>query len=204
MNLHSDNQDNKKPVHSSNFISPRKARNKRKFNSRNNLSEENFDFAQKRKKKVIGNKSRNVKLLGNKTIKIDWFSKLARPLTFKTFKKFILKKEKEIFKNSRRCQFLRKLVQTKTFNYIVVLIIILSIFGDNLRRIFLPKKYDLIVDILIIILAIIFILEIISNILNKKMLYIFSLYFILDSLATMSMIFDITIFSENVFAGLEK
>lgn len=155
-------------------------------------------------KGIRKNKRHGTKLLGTRKRPLENWKNSGNPLTFEKFKKFILKKEKEMKNKRGKCSSIKNLKNTKTFNYLIVLVIFFSIFGDDIRRIAIPEAYDIIVDGSIGFLGIIFILEIISNIISSKLAYINSIYFFLDTAATLSMAFDLSFFSETIISSLKK
>jgi len=93
---------------------------------------------------------------------------------------------------------------TRLFTILYTFIIIVSIFGDDLRRICLPKKYDLAVDLPLTFVMMLFIIEILYNCVSKRREYIQSLEMIFDVLATLSILLDLTFFYEPLLAPLEK
>ena len=83
-------------------------------------------------------------------------------------------------------------------------IIMVSIFGDDLRRVFLPKSYDPYVDYFMLFLMFLFILEMLSNTLILKLEYLCSFVFAFDLLSTCSMLLDVTLISEDYMASYEQ
>ena len=83
-------------------------------------------------------------------------------------------------------------------------IIMVSIFGDDLRRVFLPKAYDSYVDYFMLFLMFLFILEMISNSLVLKLEYLCSFVFAFDLLSTCSMLLDVTLISEDYMSSYES
>lgn len=92
----------------------------------------------------------------------------------------------------------------KIVNQIMGIIIMISIFGDDLRRVTLPPVYDDYVDGFMTFLMGLFIIEMVANawILKKKYLATFDLWF--DILSTMSMLMDVTYFSEDILANWQR
>lgn len=89
---------------------------------------------------------------------------------------------------------------TSTYSFIIIV----SIFGDDVRRAFIPKSGDLYIDVPLMVIMAIFILEILYNIITRKGAYALSFAIILDLFATFSILFDITLFYETVLAPYDK
>lgn len=92
----------------------------------------------------------------------------------------------------------------KVVSQLTGLIIMISIFGDDLRRISVPPKYDIYVDGFMTFLMFIFVIEMIANASILKAKYMLSFDILFDLLSTMSMLMDVTYFSEDVLATWQK
>lgn len=92
----------------------------------------------------------------------------------------------------------------KLVSQIMGIIIMISIFGDDMRRVMMPPSYDYYVDGFMTFLMALFILEMIANawILKRSYLLSFDLWF--DMFSTMSMLMDVTYFSEAVLATWQR
>ena len=88
----------------------------------------------------------------------------------------------------------------KIVSQITGLIIMISIFGDDLRRCTVPPAFDVYVDVFMSFLMVIFTLEMIANVWILKRKYLLSFDILFDIMSTMSMLMDVTYFSENVLA----
>jgi hypothetical protein len=99
----------------------------------------------------------------------------------------------------------KSVLESNTVTYMYSFIIMLSIFGDDIRRILLQKKYDPFVDYILIFIMSLFLLEILNTMITSFKKYVFGgLEFLLDLLATLSILFDIAMFSETYLAPLNK
>jgi hypothetical protein len=92
----------------------------------------------------------------------------------------------------------RKFNQNFYVNQGMAVAIMLSIFGDDFRRVVMPKSFDLYVDWFMLILMLIFTLEIIFSSLSMRQSYLMSYTFVFDVLATLTMLLDTTMMSEDV------
>ena len=92
----------------------------------------------------------------------------------------------------------------KIVSQIMGIIIMISIFGDDVRRISLPPAYDKYVDGFMTFLMSLFVIEMIANawILKGKYLLTFDVWF--DLFSTLSMLMDVTYFSEDVLATWQR
>lgn len=88
--------------------------------------------------------------------------------------------------------------------YIYSAIIVISIFGDDLRRVSVLKEYDYFMDVPLMAIMTIFVIEILVNCISKGKEYMASIELILDIFATVSILFDISIFYEDYLAPYEK
>jgi Ion transport protein len=75
-------------------------------------------------------------------------------------------------------------------------VIMVSIFGDDLRRVTLRKSEDVYVDYFMLFLMIFFILEILMNVVIQKSKYLLSFAILFDIISTMSMVLDMTFIAE--------
>lgn len=80
---------------------------------------------------------------------------------------------------------------------ITAAIIMISIFGDDLRRVSLSKSEDVYVDYFMLFLMIFFILEILMNIVIQKKKYLLSFAIVFDVASTLSMVLDMTFIAEE-------
>ena len=88
--------------------------------------------------------------------------------------------------------------------YIYSAIIVISIFGDDLRRVSVLKEYDYFMDVPLMAIMTIFVIEILVNCISKGKEYMASIELILDIFATVSILFDISFFYEDYLAPYEK
>ena len=93
---------------------------------------------------------------------------------------------------------------TKTVKTLHVCLIILSMFGDDTRRMCLDASQDKAVDVVLGLVMGIFFLEILFAIWTKGWSYFRGGEILVDLLATSSMLLDITIVSENFLASFQK
>jgi hypothetical protein len=111
-------------------------------------------------------------------------------------------KEREQSRLSRWAEKYEKFNNNIWVAQITGFIIMISIFGDDLRGVFLKKAQDAYVDYFFFLLMLLFSLEILSNILIKRLSYVLSFLFFFDFISTISMILDISMFSEGVLNDL--
>jgi hypothetical protein len=79
----------------------------------------------------------------------------------------------------------------KVFTYIMTALTIYALFGDDIRLLLFTKPADWVFDLLTSFSMLAFVVEIIISSIAKKE-YLFSFYFWLDVIATISLIFDIS------------
>lgn len=89
-------------------------------------------------------------------------------------------------------------------NQVMAVVIMISIFGDDFRRVVIPKAYDVYVDYFMILLMVLFVLEIISSLFVLRLSYLFSFVFFFDLIATLTMLLDTTIISEGIINEIEN
>ena len=80
----------------------------------------------------------------------------------------------------------------KVFTYIMTALTVYALFGDDLRLLFFTKSADFFFDLLTSISMLAFVVEIVISSIAKKDEYLFSFYFWLDVIATISLILDIS------------
>ena len=80
----------------------------------------------------------------------------------------------------------------KWFTYVMTGLTIYALFGDDLRLLLFKKRSDTTFDIFTSIAMLAFIVEIVISSVVKKEEYLFSFYFWLDVISTVSLIFDIS------------
>ena len=97
-----------------------------------------------------------------------------------------------------------KFLDSNLVTYTYSIIIVVSIFGDDLRRISIMKKYDYFMDIPLLLILTLFVCEIIYNGIIRKSAYLLSIDILLDVLATLSILFDVAFFFEGFLAPYEK
>ena len=97
-----------------------------------------------------------------------------------------------------------KFLDSNLVTYTYSIIIVVSIFGDDLRRISIMKKYDYFMDIPLLLILTLFVCEITYNGIIRKSAYILSIDILLDVLATLSILFDVAFFFEGFLAPYEK
>lgn len=78
------------------------------------------------------------------------------------------------------------------FTVFLYTIIFISIFGDDLRMMFLTKKQDKYFDYLLVVLMAIFLLDTLYRIIVYGKAYIFSTAFVMDIIATASILLDLS------------
>ena len=100
--------------------------------------------------------------------------------------------------------FIEQVTNSAIVGYFSTFIIIFSIFGDELRRIFLRTQSDDIIDIIIGSIMLIFLIEIVYKLVTLQMSYFKSIEFVLDIAATGSIVLDIAAFNETYLAPYEK
>jgi class 3 adenylate cyclase len=84
---------------------------------------------------------------------------------------------------------------------VLMVLTIVALFGDDFRVVFLPKGADPIASAITFVIFIIFSLEWMCNCLFKPA-YLYSLFFWLDIMATMSLITDVTFIYEAIFGEM--
>ena len=80
----------------------------------------------------------------------------------------------------------------KVFTYIMTALTVYALFGDDLRLLFFTKSADWLFNLLTSISMLAFVVEIVISAIAKRDEYLFSFYFWLDVIATISLIFDIS------------
>lgn len=89
-------------------------------------------------------------------------------------------------------KFLLFVLDHKWFTYVMTGLTIYALFGDDIRLLIFKKKSDTTFNILTCTAMLAFIIEIVISSVVKKEEYLFSFYFWLDVISTMSLIFDIS------------
>src|SRR3990167_420538 len=113
--------------------------------------------------------------------------------------------KRNVLQRNKFAESVKRLLESNTITYLYSFIIILSIFGDDVRRLTLMKQYDLAMDSLLIVIMTLFLLEIAHTMYMRCKEYVFGgAEFFLDMLATLSILFDIAMFSETYIAPLNK
>lgn len=125
-----------------------------------------------------------------------------KKLTIAGLNQMLERKLREL--RSVKCRVLKSFLENKYVNYVLSIVIFLSIFGDDLRMIFLPKAADIYVDSLMIFISSVFVFEIMTQFIFLGFEYLFSMMFILDLLATLSMGLDMAFISDGYLAKFEK
>ena len=97
-----------------------------------------------------------------------------------------------------------RFIPRQVFSYLYSFIIIVSIFGDDIRRMVLDPKMDKLTDGLLLFIMGLFVLEIVYNICAKGGAYLFSPEVFIDSLATASMTIELAFISEPYLAPYGK
>jgi len=92
----------------------------------------------------------------------------------------------------------KKFNQNVYVNQAMAVAIMLSIFGDDFRRVLMPKSFDVYVDWFMLVLMLIFTLEIFFSSISMRQAYLLSYTFLFDALATLTMLLDTTMISEDV------
>jgi hypothetical protein len=103
-----------------------------------------------------------------------------------------------------KCRLLKRFLENKYVNYVSSIIIFLSIFGDDIRMIVLPKSADIYIDSLMIFISSVFIFEMFTQVIFLGCGYLRTTMFFLDLLATLSMALDMAFISDGYLARLEK
>lgn len=80
----------------------------------------------------------------------------------------------------------------------ITILTILALFANDIRLVWIPKKFDIYVDALILFIFVTFMFELIISCLAKHN-YICSFFFILDFIAISSLFLDIYFILELVF-----
>lgn len=89
-------------------------------------------------------------------------------------------------------------------SYFYTALIIISIFGDDTRRLLISHANDIYFDIGIFIIMLIFTIEIIYNIVMYGKRYVMSPDLWFDSIATLSIVVEFSVISEPYLAPYEK
>ena len=84
------------------------------------------------------------------------------------------------------------IIDHKAYIYIMTFLTVYALFGDDIRLVFFTKYEDFYFNIMTSIALFAFVVEIIISSLAKREEYLFSFYFWLDVISTMSLIFDIS------------
>ncbi len=98
----------------------------------------------------------------------------------------------------------QRFMDSNLVTYTYSCIILVSIFGDDVRRISWLKRWDAVMDIPLIIIMAVFFLEIVFNCIMRKKNYLLSVEIVLDLAATLSILFDIAFIFEEYLAPYEK
>lgn len=99
---------------------------------------------------------------------------------------------------------IKAILNSSKFNLLLSFLILVSMVGDDIRMVTLTKKHDIMIDVLIMLMFLIFLIEFFVNCLKKKMEYVRSMLFVFDILATLSILLDLSLIRENFLANLEK
>lgn len=100
---------------------------------------------------------------------------------------------------------IKAVLDSNWVTYVYSFIIMLSIFGDDARRLLLMKEYDALMDYILIFIMLLFLTEIAYTMYSRFKEYVCrGAEFVLDLLATSSILFDIAMFSETYIAPLNK
>lgn len=94
--------------------------------------------------------------------------------------------------------YFKKFNQNVFVNQAMAVAIMLSIFGDDFRRVVIPKSFDVYIDWFMIVLMLLFTLEIVFSLISMRRAYLQSYTFLFDVLATLTMLLDTTMVSEDV------
>ena len=94
-------------------------------------------------------------------------------------------------KKSYMIKFLRKYLDSKLLTITLFLITIFALFGDDIKVLFFKKNADLIFDALILVSMSFYFTKIIASIFARDH-YMFSFFFFLDIISSMSLILDIS------------
>ena len=106
--------------------------------------------------------------------------------------------------NSKCKSFFLKCLKSTIMSYIYTAMIIISIFGDDTRRLLISHANDIYFDIGIFIIMLIFTIEIIYNIVIYGTRYVMSPDLWFDSIATLSIVVEFSVISEPYLAPYEK
>ena len=99
-------------------------------------------------------------------------------------------------------EILKKILENTYFDILINIFTFYALFADDLRILLLPKSVDNFFNGLTLFCMILFIVEIIFSILTKKD-YLFTFFFWLDLLSTLTLILDLSWISE-LFASSNK
>jgi len=80
----------------------------------------------------------------------------------------------------------------KIFTYVMTTLTIYALFGDDCRLLLFTKPADSVFNVITIVAMAAFILEIVMSSIAKREEYLFSFYFWLDLISTLSLLFDIS------------
>lgn len=98
----------------------------------------------------------------------------------------------------------QRFMDSNLVTYTYSCIILVSIFGDDVRRISWLKRWDAVMDIPLIIIMAVFFIEIVFNCAVRRKSYLLSVEIVLDFAATLSILFDIAFIFEEYLAPYEK
>lgn len=99
---------------------------------------------------------------------------------------------------------LSQLLESRCMTYTSSVIIVISIFGDVVRRLAFRKLYDMAMDVPLLVIMGIFVIELIFNAISRKSSYVCTVDIWLDFLATLSILIDLALFFEPVMAPYQK
>ena len=145
----------------------------------------------------------STKLLAfNNTVEKEVFKKTKKRLTMKDLSRVLDRRLAE--RRAEKFKRIRQFLNSRILNYFLSLVIFVSIFGDDLRIILLPKTMDMYVDCVMGFVFVIFLIEIFSNVAGFGWEYVCSFMLFLDIFATSSIFLDMAWVSEGILAQYEK
>lgn len=96
----------------------------------------------------------------------------------------------------------KKLVDNTNFTVICTFLTVFALFGEDVRAAAAPAHFDIIFDALIIVALAIFSLEVVVSSLGKEEYYL-SFFFVLDCIATVTLVMDITPVAQSIYGPSE-
>ena len=102
--------------------------------------------------------------------------------------------------NEKKYEELEKFLDSRFFQILVNIITVYALFADDFRTAFLPKSVDNGFDSITIFCMVVFTIEITLSVLTKEK-YLFSFFFWLDVISTISLIFDLKWFQSAVLVN---